>query len=535
MAVFGIKMQTIETRKKDVVSFFLKKGLLVSNELLDYLGDEKNFSEFVKIIDKKQPENIAVLNERIKSFITRQQDLNWPEIEKLGAITERRGKEDDKIINSIPDNELDENKKTEKFKSRVKIISSYNTPPKKREANDFVAYFNSRYRSLEKLLKRRHGLQNATSISRIFGKKNREEVSVIGMVMDKQYTKNGNCILVVEDRTGYTKALINKNRPDLFKAAKDIVLDEVVGISGVSGNNIIFTNSLLSPDIPMAKEIRKCEDEVYALFLSDVHVGSTNFLEHDFNKFLKWINQETGTDKQKHIASKVKYIFIVGDLVDGCGVYPGQEKELQIKDIKIQYRFCAELLSNIPLNIEIIVCPGNHDAMRLAEPQPPIYEDFAEPLYKLPNITIVSNPATVNIHASNSFPGFDVLLYHGYSFDFYFAEIESLRNNGGYDRADLLMKLLLQKRHLAPSYASTLYVPDIKSDFLVIDKVPDFFVSGHIHKAAAANYKGVTLISGSCWQSKTTYQEKIGHNPEPSRVPIVNLQTRQLKILKFGK
>ena len=321
----------------------------------------------------------------------------------------------------------------------------------------------------------------------------------------------------------------------MFKAAKDIVLDEAVGISGVSGNNIIFTNSLLSPDIPMAKEIRKCEDEVYALFLSDVHVGSTNFLEHDFNKFLKWINQETGTDKQKHIASKVKYIFIVGDLVDGCGVYPGQEKELQIKDIKIQYRFCAELLSSIPVNIEIIVCPGNHDAMRLAEPQPPIYEDFAEPLYKLPNITVVSNPATVNIHASNSFPGFDVLLYHGHSFDFYFAEIESLRNNGGYDRADLLMKLLLQKRHLAPSYASTLYVPDIKSDFLVIDKVPDFFVSGHIHKAAAANYKGVTLISGSCWQSKTTYQEKIGHNPEPSRVPIVNLQTRQLKILKFGK
>ena len=122
-----------------------------------------------------------------------------------------------------------------------------------------------------------------------------------------------------------------------------------------------------------------------------------------------------------------------------------------------------------------------------------------------------------------------------YSFDFYVREVESIREFGGYDRADLLMKFLLQKRHLAPSYTSTLYVPDTTQDYLVIDKIPDFFISGHIHKSAAANYKNVTLISGSCWQSKTSFQEKVGHNPEPSRVPIVNLMTRQIKILKFGE
>ena len=165
----------------------------------------------------------------------------------------------------------------------------------------------------------------------------------------------------------------------------------------------------------------------------------------------------------------------------------------------------------------------------------PIYKDFSEPLYNLPNVVMVSNPSMINIHSSDNFLGFDVLVYHGYSFDFYVAEVESIRNRGGYDRADLLMKFLLQKRHLAPSYTSTLYVPDTKLDFLVIEKVPDFFVSGHIHKAAAANYRNVTLISGSCWQSKTAFQEKVGHNPEPSRVPIVNLQTRQIKMLRFGK
>jgi len=528
-------MQTTETKKKDVVGFFLKKGLLINNELLEHLKDEKNFSEFVRIIDEAHSADITVLNDRIKSFIDRDQNMNWPELEKLDAATERNGKNDDELIKKMLDSEVTESKNPEEPESGIKIISSYNAPPKKRVANDFIMYFNSRYRSLEKLLKNRHEMQNVTSISRISGKKNREEVSIIGMVMDKKYTKNGNYILEVDDRTDSTKVLINKSKPDQFKIAKDIVLDEVIGIRGVNGNGIIFANSLLFPDIPLTKEIKKSKEETYVLFLSDIHVGSKNFLEHDFNRFLKWINQETGTEEQKRIASKVKYLFIIGDLVDGCGVYPGQEKELEIKDIKNQYRVCAEVLSNIPINIEIIVCPGNHDAMRLAEPQPPFYKDFAEPIYQLPNVTITSNPATVNIGSSDTFSGFNVLLYHGYSFDFYFNEVESIRNSGGYDRVDLLMKFLLQKRHLAPSYTSTLYVPDTWSDSLVIDQVPDFFISGHIHKAAAANYKGVTLISGSCWQSKTSFQEKVGHNPEPSRVPIVNLQTRQLKILKFGK
>ena len=97
------------------------------------------------------------------------------------------------------------------------------------------------------------------------------------------------------------------------------------------------------------------------------------------------------------------------------------------------------------------------------------------------------------------------------------------------------MKFLLLKRHLAPSYTSTPYVPDTNSDSLVIEKIPDFFVTGHIHKSAVAKYRGVTLISGSCWQSKTAFQEKVGHNPEPSRIPVVNLKTRDVKILKFGK
>ena len=527
-------MQTLIT-KKNIIDFFLKKGVLISNGLLEHLEHEENFLEFSRLIDDKTLKDVTVLNEKIKRLLGRKQPLNWVELEKLEVISEKKGNNNGNLSNQILNHEEPQSIGKEKPVENVKVVFSYDKSPKKREAEDFVTYFNNRYEIIAKILQNRQELQNITSISRIISRSNREQVSVVGIVSDKQYTKKGNCMLTIEDPTGCIKVIVMKDKLSLFKTAKDIVLDEVIGVVGVNGDKIIFANNLLFPDIPIGRETKMAKEEVYALFLSDLHVGSKNFLGGDFNKFLKWINLELGNDAQKHVASRVKYIFVLGDLVDGCGVYPGQESELDVKDIRDQYRMCAGLLSKIPKNIKLIICPGNHDAMRLAEPQLPIYKDFAEDLYNLPNVIMVSNPSVVNIHSVDNFPGFDVLIYHGYSFDFYLSGVESIRNLGGYDRVDLLMKFLLQKRHLAPSYTSTPYVPDTNFDSLVIEKIPDFFVTGHIHKSAVANYRGVTLISGSCWQSKTAFQEKVGHNPEPSRIPVVNLKTRDIKILKFGK
>lgn len=342
-------------------------------------------------------------------------------------------------------------------------------------------------------------------------------------------------MLTLEDLTGMKKAIINKNRPALFSEAKDIVLDEVIGVVGVNAEAVIFANNILWPDVPTNKELKKSDEEKYAIFLSDLHVGSAKFLPEDFEKFLKWINADLGNEQQRQIAGNVDCVFIAGDLVDGCGVYPDQDKELLTKDIHQQYKDCANLLKQIPPHIPLIICPGNHDALRISEPQPQLSRYYAKPLYELNNTVMVSNPSIININSTNNFAGFDVMMYHGYSFDYFVAEVDSLRNQGGYDRVDLIMKFLMKRRHLAPTHTSTLYIPDPKKDPLVIEKVPDFFLSGHIHKTATANYRNTTLICGSCWQAKTMFQEKVGHNPEPSRVPIVNLKTREVKVLKFGQ
>src|SRR3989338_7294283 len=374
--------QELVNEKRKIIEIFLKKGVLISSELLSQITDYEHASRIFNELSTKQMEDILVISA----------DTN-------------------KLINNT------------KQQNKINVVYSYKENQKKRVPQDFVDYFNNRYKGIERILKHRQELRSTISISKITNKKEKEAISIIGMVSDKQITKNGNLLLLLEDPTGQRRVLVNKNKPALFNEARDIVLDEVIGVVGVNVDTLIFANSILWPDIPTNKDLKKSEQEKYALFLSDLHVGSSKFLPDDFEKFLKWINGEMGNEQQRHIAKDVKYIFIAGDLVDGCGIYPEQDKELIIKDIYDQYKECANLLKQIPSGITLIICPGNHDAIRLAEPQPPLHKDFAKPLYDLNNIVMVSNPALININSSENFMGFDVLIYHGYSFDYFVAEV----------------------------------------------------------------------------------------------------------------
>ena len=128
---------------------------------------------------------------------------------------------------------------------------------------------------------------------------------------------------------------------------------------------------------------------------------------------------------------------------------------------------------------------------------------------------------------------FKVLLYHGFSFTYFADQVPSLRAAGGVARSDLLMKFLLKRRHLAPTHTSNLYIPDVDEDRLVIDTVPDFFVTGHVHTFSVSSYRNVSMLNCSCWITKTPFQEKMGIEPSPGRVLIANLQTRDVKVIKF--
>ena len=482
--------------KKEIVSTFLKNNILVSRDVLTKLNEP----------------GVAEAWHKALSCGTQPSELL---LDKSVAADSQESKQ-------------------QTTNSSIRIVWDYQDFVKKRTVQDFVDYFNARYKSIQRMLSIRQELTNLTSIARLRGKKEREEVSIIGMISEKGTTKNEHIVLTVEDTTGMMKILISKNNKELYDIGRDLVYDEVIGINGTLGDGIVFAKSVTFPDIPIG-ETKRATEEVYAAVLSCIHVGSSGFEKEKFENFTNWCHGNYGTAEQRAIAQKLKYIFICGDVVDGVGIYPAQEKELSIPDIREQYREAARLFSKLPTHIPLIICPGNHDVGRISEPQPKLSKDYAKPLWELPNATLVCNPCIVNIHASENFPGLDVLVYHGYSFDDYAEIVPSIKNSGAHisDRAPLVMRFLLQRRHLAPQHTSTLYIPDSRSDPLVIEKVPDFFFAGHIHKSGSINYRTVTTVSASCFQAKTDFQEKVGHDPDPGVVPVVNLHTRTVTPLRF--
>lgn len=544
---------------KKVVLNLLNKNYLVSPDFFENFDDKYDVINSLnsKIQSKDKP---LILDKDILFILKNGKinpELNWTEFEKSKSMFEKS--KDKKIYQvfldmlyynlsdkkkEIVNHIIEEVKKPENLiiienedaNPNVLILKSYKeNTTKKREVQDFVQYFRKRYESIKKILQGRPELSSTISINRVLNRREKDNVAIIGLIHNKITTKKGNIMIELEDPTGSIKAVINKEKKELYTAAKDLVLDEIVGITGTSLNDFIFVNNILYPDIPLNKELKKTEEDISAVFIADMHVGSIMFHEKEFLEFIDWVNCKSGGKEQKELAKNVKYIFIVGDLVDGVGVFPNQDKELKVKDIYAQYRLCADLLSKIRDDINIIICPGNHDALRISEPQPVLDKNLAAPIWDMKNVFMTTNPSLVNIHSSKDFPGFDVLMYHGYSFQYYGDTVESIRMNGGTDRSDLIMKFLLQKRHLAPTHTSTLYMPDYNEDPLVIDKVPDFFITGHLHKTNVSSYNNVMMFSCSCWQEQTPFMEKMGVHPDPCKAVLVNLKSREVKLLNFKK
>jgi len=489
---------------EEALTKLINCGFLVSHDLKDCIK-ENEVEPLIEFINKNFEKKPCFLNKDIYDAFK-----NTSNSEKKCEVVEV-----EKAVNF----------KRENIELKVYAKKNYVHTNRKLDINDWVNYYLDRYHKLSEMLKNRDELKGVLSISKLKNATGR--VAVIGMVKDIQKTNNNNYILTLEDPTDEIKVFL---KGEIAKKAEEIVYDEVLGVAGSKNKDIIYADNLVFPDIP-ERPIKKAEDEIYAAFISDIHVGSNMFLPKEFQSMIDWLNGKVGDNLQMEMAKKVKYLFITGDLVDGVGIYPGQEKELLISDIFKQYESFSKYIEQIPDDIKIIVCPGNHDALRLDEPQHAIFRDMAEALYKKPNVTMVSNPSLVNIHNVGKFPGFDILMYHGYSFDHYVSEVPSLRKYG-YERADKIMEFLLKKRHLAPTHGSTVITP-APQDFLIIDKLPDAFVTGHIHMAKVGRYKNILTVSSSCFQDRTAFQEKLGHHPEPGRVPIMNLQKNEVKMLRF--
>ena len=410
------------------------------------------------------------------------------------------------------------------------ITFSYEEFEKKRVYADFVQLFRNRHKQIADILKGRYELRDALPARRINTKNDRESVAFIGLVADRNETKNGNIVVTAEDPTGILTLIAHKSKPEIVTACRDLVPDEVVGFRGTRSSDAVFIDDVIWPDVPVDSPQRTTEEDIGAVFISDVQYGR-QFLHHEFFSFCTWLAGES--EEHAELAKNTKYLFIVGDIVDGIGIFPSQFEELDVKDIYTQFDHVAEYLKLIPEHITIFICAGNHDPVRLAEPQPIIPYEYIKPIADLPNVVLVSNPSSITIGMSERSSGVEVLLYHGYSFDYYAQNVDSIRESGGYDAPVEIMKFLLKRRHLAPTHASTLYIPEIRKDYHVIERIPDIFATGHIHRMQAGTYRSTTLLQCGSWMGKTPFEEKLGHKPVPGKAFHVNLKNRKVSQIDF--
>jgi len=372
--------------------------------------------------------------------------------------------------------------------------------------NGYNALFSSRFNKLKRIISDRPESRMIKSIASIKSIKSDSDLYVCGLVTARIIERNVTK-LILEDPSGSLDGVIFD--PELQKIAGTLLNDQfIMARVGFGKNAGIIIKDLILPDIP-DQATNRSETETYAVFLSDLHIGSKYFMEEEFSEFIAWLSS------LDPIAKKIRFVLIGGDLIDGVGIYPNQDKELVCQTIEEQLQKVEELVNKIPNYMKIFIMPGNHDPGRRALPQPAIPKKYNFGLWEKENVFMVGNPSVISLN------GVKVMMFHGQSID----DIVKTTPGLSYDKPTNVMKHLLRARHLSPIYGSqTPIAPEIE-DFMVIDQIPDIFHVGHVHRAELDIYKGILLVNSGSWQKQTPFQASVGMTPNPGIALMVNLKT----------
>ena len=388
---------------------------------------------------------------------------------------------------------------------------------------DYTDFYNltlDKFTSLNELMRKRSDVLSATNINNILRLSSSSEVSTIGLVKNFRQTKNQNFFFEIEDLTGSINVLIRKDseNQENQKLFNHIVYDQMLYVQGTynPGDNrnrgIIFADYITKIDIPTDYQPNFSELPLSIALISDTHVGSKEFEEKLFNKFIAFLNGKIGNATYREMASKIKYLVINGDLVDGIGVYPNQEQDLEITDIYKQYEKACEFIAEIPEHITIFYTSGNHEPVRNAIPRPAVPKKYCESLYDL-GVICLGNPSYIQTHKVNS------LIYHGESIH----DMNLLIHDFNINKPTETMKELLISRHLAPIFGEKTQIAPLDKDWLVIDKIPDIFHTGHVHINGFDRYRHVSLVNSGCFQAQTDFMRSFGITPTPGIIPIIEL------------
>ena len=543
---FGVATlpEIMAAASEDIVKMLRQRRMIASGKVIDGLASHVNPAELLNLAPKVNfdkgfltEEILAKLIElydqskpKDNTAITTKTEVNNTATDLGRVIAPILPPEplDIEFRNNLPDwDEADYSCLATDAPSDIKIhydITGKSTTEGK--MNDITACFSDRLNKIRDMIVKNSKLpRRPTEVSRLLREVHRyqgyeNKAVAIGLVNEPRYTKNGHLMWSLEDETGEMNCLLTKRQGDDRDRFQEQIIeaglmpDDVLGVSGTFSQNgdIFYVDDL---HFPMKERHEKAVSPygVSVAFLSDVHVGSKTFLEAQWHKMVRWFHTDP-------LAKTVKYLILSGDCVDGVGIYPGQDKELSIPDLFAQYTEFARLLELLPDWVECLMLPGNHDAVRPAEPQPTFEKDIQQDYN---TTTFVGNPCDFSLH------GVRVLSYHGKSIDDFVAGLKTVT----YADPVEAMRQMLRRRHLAPQWGGKTPLSPEPEDGLVINEVPDIFVTGHVHGHACVDFKGTTLVCSSTWQDQTSYQRMLGFQPKPCMLTIVNLASHATTSIPF--
>ena len=227
--------------KKDVsyaLNYALNKGFQIHPNALKILEDidAKELKRIIKEIVREKTKQ--------KQFLIDQDDLETV----LGI------KEDQSI----------ENEHRVLFDPSSKITSAEGV-------SGFNALFSNRFSKLKRIVSNRPEAKMLKSIASIIAAKSNNDMYVCGLVSERSSERNVTKLLI-DDASGSLETIVfDKN---VQKTTNQLLIDQFVMLKVRMGKNGGFiTRDVIVPDVPDHFSNRS-ETEAYAVFLSDLHVGS---------------------------------------------------------------------------------------------------------------------------------------------------------------------------------------------------------------------------------------------------------------------
>jgi len=206
----------LEYTEEEVVRIFLRNGYQISKTALPLVLTQPE--EIISGVEKLKPRPFIITEKHVKK------------------ILEERKK-------PIP---------------KIEILKEYIPIKKPTKIEDYLKHLHSRYDKIRAILSKRMDKEKLISINKISQQKT---FSIIGIVREK-----GEGNLLLEDPSGEVHVYFDGL---MEKSLEEISLDDVIGIRCKKIKDKIFARNVIYPDILSSRKIRKTEDEIEVMVISN--------------------------------------------------------------------------------------------------------------------------------------------------------------------------------------------------------------------------------------------------------------------------